>query len=75
MARPKATTTHTTAHVRAHRLICLQDAAGLLAVSPDTIRRRIADGALPAYRVGRQLRVRAADVERLAVPLTTVGAL
>jgi len=53
----------------------LQTAASLLDVSVDTIRRRIADGTLPAYRVGGQLRIREADLDRLVVRVPAVGAL
>lgn len=38
--------------------LSVPDAARLLNVSADTIRRRIADGTLPAVRVGKLLRVR-----------------
>jgi len=50
----------------------LRQAAAVLAVSVDTIRRRIADGSLPAERVGQQLRVYLDDVEALAVPVPSV---
>lgn len=54
--------------------ISIQDAAELLGVSTDTVRRRIADGSLAAYRVGpRLLRVDRAAVEALAQPVPTVG--
>lgn len=35
----------------------LRQAAGALAVSPKTVRRRIKEGALRAHRVGGQLRI------------------
>ena len=44
------------------RLESLQDAAAELGVSVKTMRRRIADGTLHAYRVGRLIRV---DVDEL----------
>jgi excisionase family DNA binding protein len=53
--------------------LSLQTAAQLHDVSVKTIRRRIADGTLPAYRVGQQLRVREADLARLAVRVPTVA--
>lgn len=41
-------------------------AAELMAVSVKTVRRRIADGTLPAYRCGRRvIRVRIEDLERV----------
>lgn len=50
--------------------ISIREAADLLGVSVDTIRRRIADGSLPAERVGpRLLRVDPADVKALAQPV------
>lgn len=49
--------------------ITLSDAAERLSVSPQTIRRLIAGGQLPGYRVGghrgRLLRVEVVDVEAL----------
>ncbi|WP_166390344.1 helix-turn-helix transcriptional regulator [Nocardioides ochotonae] len=50
--------------------ISLREAAAELGVSVDTIRRRIADGTLPAERIGpRLLRVRRSDVEAIARPV------
>lgn len=49
--------------------ITLQHAARLYRVSERTIRRRIADGSLRAYRVGRLIRVSADDVGALAEPI------
>ena len=55
--------------------ISLQVAAEILGVSVDTVRRRIADGSLPAERIGpRLLRVRRADVEALLAPVPTTEA-
>lgn len=52
----------------------LTDAAEALGVSDRTIRRRMADGSLPAFRVGpRLLRVRRSDVEALLVPLPSAA--
>jgi excisionase family DNA binding protein len=50
----------------------LKDAATRYGVSERTIRRRIAEGKLPAYRVGpRSIRVAAADLDALATPIPT----
>ncbi len=50
--------------------LSLQQAAQLLGVSVDTIRRRIAAGVLPASRCGaRLIRVRAADLESVLRPI------
>lgn len=46
--------------------LSLQTAANLHDVSVKTIRRRIADGVLPAYRVGGQVRIREDDLRNLA---------
>ena len=54
--------------------ISLQEAALILGVSVKTVRRRIADGDLAAFRVGpRLLRVNRAEVEALAEPVPTVS--
>lgn len=46
-----------------HRLISISKAADLLGFDPKSIRRFIAAGDLPAYRVGRKhIRVEEADV-------------
>lgn len=55
-------------------LISIPKAAKQLDVHSDTVRRMIATGDLPAYRIGpRVVRVAAADVRRLARPIPTVG--
>lgn len=54
--------------------LSLKDAAARFGVSERTIRRRISEGCLPAYRVGpRSIRVRATDVEALARPIPAAG--
>lgn len=52
------------------RLVSLDSAAAQLDVSPRTIRRRIDDGTIPAYRIGRLLRIDPSDLERLTTPAT-----
>lgn len=48
------------------KLLTLAEAAARLNVNPRTVRRRIADGTLTAYRVGPQLiRVDAAELDVL----------
>lgn len=44
-------------------LLSLTDAARLTRISRSTIRRAVADGSLPAYRVGNRYRVRVTDLE------------
>lgn len=66
MARPNPTR-HNPNQAARPAYLRLASAASLLDVSVDTIRRRIADGTIDAYRVGGQLRIREADLHRLAV--------
>lgn len=56
-------------------LLTATEAAELLRVSTRTLRRWIASGALPAYRVGPRgpIRCRRRDVERLLTPVTDPG--
>ena len=50
--------------------VSIQETAVLLDCSPKTIRRRIADGSLTAYRVGpRLIRLDLAEVEKLLRPI------
>jgi excisionase family DNA binding protein len=49
--------------------LTLAEAADLMAVSIKTLRRRIADGTIPAYRCGRVIRIRAEDLERALLPI------
>jgi len=61
-----------TAPRRGH-LISLAAAAEHLDVSTKTLRRRIADGTLPAYRVGRLVKVNPDDLDRIAQPIPAAG--
>ncbi len=57
-------------------LVTVDQAAEMLGVNHNTIRRRIADGSLPGYRFGpRLLRVKRSDVANLGRLVPTVGAL
>jgi len=50
--------------------LSLQQAALIYGISVDTLRRRIATGALPASRIGaRLIRVRIADLESVRRPV------
>jgi excisionase family DNA binding protein len=52
------------------RLLTIEEAAAYTALSTRTIRRRIRDGDLHAYRVGpRSIRVRPDDLENLLRPI------
>ena len=53
-----------------NKAIDLTAAAEYLGVSVITLRRRIAEGRLPAYRLGpRAIRVRIADLDALMQPI------
>ena len=43
--------------------VSLAEAGALMSISVKTVRRRIADGTLPAYRCGRVIRVRIEDLD------------
>lgn len=49
-------------------LLTVQETAAMLKVSAVTVRRFIADGRLPAVKIGRAVRVEKADVERVTKP-------
>ncbi len=53
--------------------LSVQEAAALLNVSRDTIRRRLADGSIPAMRLGRLIRINPADLARAGEPARPVG--
>ena len=55
------------------RYVRLEDAAARLDCNPKTLRRRIADGELTGYRLGRLIRVDAAEVETLLTRIPTGG--
>ncbi|WP_425308746.1 excisionase family DNA-binding protein [Ammonicoccus fulvus] len=51
-----------------------KEAAGRHSVSVDTIRRRIADGTLPAHRLGKRLiRISIEDLDKVFRPIPTTG--
>jgi excisionase family DNA binding protein len=57
------------------RLASLPEAAQYVGCSEKTLRRRVSDGSLPAYRLGpRLLRVDLADVDQLLLRRVPVGA-
>src|SRR5438552_18652280 len=50
-------------------LLTVQETAEMLRVAPITIRRYIADGRLPAVKVGKGLRVRRESIDELLAPV------
>ena len=57
------------------RMLTLPEAADFAGCHPRTLRRRIADGLLPAYRLAgsRMLRVRESDLETLFTRIPTAS--
>lgn len=55
--------------------LSIRQAADHTGASTDTIRRRISDGQLPAYYVGKShmLRIKTNDLDALMRPVPTVG--
>ena len=57
-------------------LITIAEAAALIRVHPRTIRRRIAEGSLTAYRVGPHLiRLDAGELDAMLRPIPAAGAV
>jgi excisionase family DNA binding protein len=62
-----------TRKTRTGEWVTIADAAEYLGTCTRTVRRRIADGSLPARRLGAQaIRVNIADVDALLRPIPTV---
>jgi excisionase family DNA binding protein len=53
--------------------VSISDAAQYYSVSQRTIRRLIATGKLPAYRVAGQIRIDRGDLERVDRPIPAAG--
>lgn len=61
------TTSHTPTHKTLPTYVSLAQAAQITAQSVRTIRRRVSDGSLPAYKFGpRHIRIRLEDLEAMA---------
>ena len=58
-----------------NELLPLKDAAGLVPCSVRTLRRRIAEGKLPAYRSGQLIRVKRADLDAMLQPVNPWAAV
>ncbi len=63
-----------TAAFNAARLVSLDVAAARLDISPRTLRRRIADGTMPAYRVGRLIKINPDDLGQAVRTIPTAAA-
>lgn len=50
-------------------LMTIQETARILKISPITVRRYIAAARLPAVRVGKGVRIRKGDIEKLPIPI------
>lgn len=61
--------------VAGRRYVSLDDAAAYLSVSPLTIRRRIADGSLTGYRLGRSrtIRIDLDELDQMLRPIPVGG--
>ncbi|WP_433956008.1 excisionase family DNA-binding protein [Janibacter indicus] len=61
--------------VPARRWVSLDDAAAYVSVSPLTIRRRIADGSLTGYRLGRSrtIRIDLDELDEMLRPIPVGG--
>lgn len=58
----------------ADRFVGLSEAADYYGISQRSIRRLIAEGQLPAYRVGkRQIRIKVSDLDALATPIPSAS--
>jgi len=67
------TTMKSRSTTRGH-LVALADAADEFSVSVKTIRRRIADGTVTGYRIGRLIRVDPDELrDRLAITIPSAG--
>ena len=66
-------TTSQATPTRRRHFVSLAAAAEQLDVSVKTLRRRVADGTLPAYRVGRLLKINPDDLDRIVRPVPAAG--
>jgi excisionase family DNA binding protein len=71
-ARPPGALDHN-AVVKVPMLLSVAATAKVLGVSPDTVRRRIAEGALPALREGDRVVVRADELRNYIDGLERIG--
>lgn len=63
-----------TTHPKKRRWVSQAEAAEYLGITDRTLRRMVASGELPAYRLGKRLlRFEQADVDALLRPVPTAG--
>lgn len=60
---------HQSGPKRPSRYVSITEAARRAGVSPDTIRRMIADGQIPAYRFRGQVRIGFEDIDQAMRPI------
>ena len=54
--------------------LSINEAAEILGLNHYTIRREIAKGRIKAYRLGRTIRIKPADLDKALKPVTSIGA-
>ena len=66
-----ATNHYTMPHSSGNHYLTLQEAVSLGYGAYQTLRTYIADGRLPAVRIGRRVKVLRSDLDKLPVPIAT----
>ena len=51
-----------------NELLVIKEVADILRMTPRTVRHLVDSGQIPVVRVGRSLRIRRADLEKILVP-------
>lgn len=51
-----------------NELLVIKEVADILRMTPRTVRHLVDSGQIPAVRVGRSVRIRRADLEKILVP-------
>lgn len=77
MAHRQPKRTETAPAETGSEFITVADVCEILGQAPQTVRIKIAEGHLPAYRIkgSRGIRVKRSDVEALLEPIPTVGGI
>lgn len=74
-AERRTVTKHNTASAELCQHVTIKHAASALNVDPKTIRRRIADGTLPAFRVGIRRPGTLRDTRPIRIPADALAAI